>query len=1027
MKINTPVTQKEILLGVNDTIVSKTDNKGVITFVNPEFVAISGFTEAELIGKSHNIVRHPDMPPQAFEDLWTTVKAGNGWQGIVKNRCKNGDYYWVHAHVTPIHEGKEIVGYTSVRRCPERKEIEIAESIYATLRAGKHVDLHANEHSVLSKMPIRVRLSLMLLLPILGLLYFSVNSVLEKSHRLDELQTTKLITTLAVKSSAVIHEAQKERGLSAGFISSKGASFTNELPVQRGKTDQRILELKELLKTLDKSGLDEGFRGTLLAAQKTLEVLAENRSAISGLNRTPKDSFNYYTGMISTWLDVISYSAKTSSNEKLARSTTAYLMFLTGKEMAGRERATVNGAFAADKFEWDAFQRFIGLMANQKSYFDIFQSYAPTSALDVFRAKLSGATVEQVESYRKIAIDKAMTGEFGVKPGDWFKAITAKIDAMKEVEDFLSADLFNLANNLEQEALHLLELYVALTIAILIATLLLGVWLIRVLLQELGGEPSYARSVANAVASGDFDVEVKTRLGDNNSLMASIKNMKDTINYMISDGQRTAAEALRVKAALDNSTANVAIANNEGQIIYLNKAIQKMFEENEENIRAVLPHFKASAVLGSNFDSFHKNAAHQRGLLQSLTGLHRATVPIGGLTFKLAALPVTNEKGQRLGTAVEWIDATQEIKIESEVRDIVVSAQNGDFTKRLNLADKEGFMRELSDGINHLVQTSDQGLQEVVRMLGALAQGDLTDRITNEYHGTFGKLKDDSNTTVAQLTEVIGRIKDATDTISTAAQEIASGNTDLSQRTEEQASSLEETAASMEELTSTVKQNAENASQANQLAARASDIARQGGEVVGQVVHTMASINESSKKIVDIISVIDGIAFQTNILALNAAVEAARAGEQGRGFAVVAAEVRNLAQRSAGAAKEIKTLIGDSVLKVKFGTELVDKAGHTMNEVVSSVKRVTDIMAEISAASMEQSKGIEQVNQAITQMDDVTQQNAALVEQAAAAAESMEEQAQELAKLVATFRLEKDAQHTGMAALPRSISKFAKK
>jgi methyl-accepting chemotaxis protein len=235
---------------------------------------------------------------------------------------------------------------------------------------------------------------------------------------------------------------------------------------------------------------------------------------------------------------------------------------------------------------------------------------------------------------------------------------------------------------------------------------------------------------------------------------------------------------------------------------------------------------------------------------------------------------------------------------------------------------------------------------------------------------------------------------------------VASGNADLSQRTEEQASSLEETASSMEELTSTVKQNAENAKQANQLAASASEVAVKGGAVVSEVVGTMSSINESSKKIVDIISVIDGIAFQTNILALNAAVEAARAGEQGRGFAVVASEVRNLAQRSAAAAKEIKGLIGDSVDKVGAGTKLVDEAGKTMQEIVSSVKRVTDIMSEITAASQEQSSGIEQVNQAITQMDEVTQQNAALVEEAAAAAEAMQEQAQNLAHAVSVFRLD---------------------
>ncbi len=296
-------------------------------------------------------------------------------------------------------------------------------------------------------------------------------------------------------------------------------------------------------------------------------------------------------------------------------------------------------------------------------------------------------------------------------------------------------------------------------------------------------------------------------------------------------------------------------------------------------------------------------------------------------------------------------------------------------------------------------------LNEAIGVANAVASGDLTSRIepnsTNETGQLLRALKQMND----NLVDLVGKVRTGTDSITTASGEIASGNLDLSQRTEEQSSSLEETASSMEELTATVKQNADNARQANQLAAGASEVAVKGGTVVGQVVETMGSINESSKKIVDIISVIDGIAFQTNILALNAAVEAARAGEQGRGFAVVATEVRTLAQRSAAAAKEIKELISDSVNKVEDGTRLVDEAGTTMDEIVSSVKRVTDIMAEISAASQEQSSGIEQVNQAIVQMDNVTQQNAALVEEASAAAESMQDQAQALTQAVTVFKL----------------------
>ncbi|MEW5967800.1 MAG: methyl-accepting chemotaxis protein [Pseudomonadota bacterium] len=315
-----------------------------------------------------------------------------------------------------------------------------------------------------------------------------------------------------------------------------------------------------------------------------------------------------------------------------------------------------------------------------------------------------------------------------------------------------------------------------------------------------------------------------------------------------------------------------------------------------------------------------------------------------------------------------------------------------------------------------LVRAITGSLDAAAKLARSVANGDLTQRIEVRSKDEIGQLMQALKDMNEALVRVVGKVRMGVETVATASNQIATGNLDLSSRTEEQASSLEETASSMEELTGTVKQNAENARQANQLVVSTADVAVKGGEVVGQVVDTMASIKESSRKIADIIGVIDGIAFQTNILALNAAVEAARAGEQGRGFAVVASEVRNLAQRSAGAAKEIKALIEDSVAKVDAGGHLVDEAGHTMQEIVASVKRVTDIMSEIAAASAEQSSGIEQVNQAITQMDDVTQQNAALVEEAAAAAESLQDQAAKLAEAVSVFRLEAGGYQTPAVA-----------
>ncbi|WP_047128643.1 methyl-accepting chemotaxis protein [Xanthomonas arboricola] len=374
---------------------------------------------------------------------------------------------------------------------------------------------------------------------------------------------------------------------------------------------------------------------------------------------------------------------------------------------------------------------------------------------------------------------------------------------------------------------------------------------------------------------------------------------------------------------------------------------------------------------------------------------------IGDLSEDMDALP--GEKARLTDTMAQV--KTNLAAMNQQIKQLAQSAADGDFGARGDAAQFQFDFRVMVESLNQLMATADGSLQSLSGILRAIAAGDLTARMDGEFKGVFAQMRDDANATATQLSGIVGHIQHSATSINAAASEIAAGNQDLSQRTEQQAANLEETAASMEELTSTVRQNAESARQANQLAIGAASVASQGGEVVSKVVDTMSGIEASSKRIADIISVIDGISFQTNILALNAAVEAARAGDQGRGFAVVASEVRTLAQRSSAAAKEIKSLIDDSVQRVADGSQLVDQAGKTMAEIVASVQRVTNIMGEISAASQEQSAGIEQVNQTVTHMDEATQQNAALVEEATAAARAMEEQAQQLTEAVAVFKI----------------------
>ncbi len=555
------------------------------------------------------------------------------------------------------------------------------------------------------------------------------------------------------------------------------------------------------------------------------------------------------------------------------------------------------------------------------------------------------------------------------------------------------------------------------------------VWLVLVaavgaVVLILGG--SISRSVIGPIRS---ITAVFGQIADGGSNIAiPYRDQQDEIGRManaLGNFYDVSLDAMRAQSAVEMAATSVMITDMDHRIVTLNKAAQALFANAEQDIRSERPDFSAGDLIGSSLGIFGqtwvKDGVFDQGLPQldaetqsdaetqgdaegsGQTGAAVRSV-IGGRTFDIVFTPVMNRRGERIGTVCEWQDMTGRLDIEREIAGIVQAASDGDFSQRLSEADKDGFMADLAKGMNELLDVVDHGLNQVVRVMSALAEGDLTARMKGEHKGAFGTLKADADKMGEQMEDVLGRISTVSDAVKAATDEISAGMTDLSTRTEHQASSLEETTASMEELSATVRRNADNAQEANQIAGAARDSALAGGDIAERAVAAVAGIEESSLKMTEIVGLIQEIAFQTNLLALNAAIEAARAGEAGRGFSVVANEVRALAQRSAQASKDIKDLITGSGDRVQEGVRLVGEAGAALEDIVNSVKRVADFVSEIASASNEQNSGIVQVSSAINGMDEMTQQNASLVEEATSAILSAVEQVNDLRSAVGFFR-----------------------
>lgn len=548
------------------------------------------------------------------------------------------------------------------------------------------------------------------------------------------------------------------------------------------------------------------------------------------------------------------------------------------------------------------------------------------------------------------------------------------------------------------------EFIIALMLGV-VAAVIFSVVMLRHLIHQLGGEPNYAAQIAQRIANDDLEMDIQVSKNANNSVLAAMKTMQETLLQRLASERAIAAENLRIRFALDHVTIPITVSDDHHALVYINRAGQTLWQKICQNSGRNPSECDAAKMIGTRLSNYFEDEPTRAAYRAEFTEAHTLDTVLNKRHLRITVSPVRSSTGVYQGRVTQWLDRTTEVRIEQEIADLIRAAAAGDLTQRIAIADKDGFFRQLAEGLNQLMSIVANGLNDVATVLNAVAQGDLTRSMTAEYAGIFGQLKNNTNTTVKRLREIVIQISETTNTVNTAASEIAAGNANLAARTEAQASNLQQTVANMETLNAAVSRNADNAVKANGITRHANDVVKQGGDMVQSVVATMGAIQTSSNKIADIISVIDSIAFQTNILALNAAVEAARAGELGRGFAVVAAEVRNLAQRSAQAAKETKALIDDSVGRISEGVHLVEGTGRTMAEVVSSFQQVAMLITEISNASREQSGEIAEMTQAVGQMDAMTQQNATLVEQAAVGAESLSDQARSLADIVSVFRV----------------------
>ena len=796
---------------------------------------------------------------------------------------------------------------------------------------------------------IRLRLFLLFALVIAAVLFYAVSEVMTQWNTRGAMERGAQYSELSVQINGVVHELQKERGLSAGLIGSRGARFKGELDTQHQDTDKARAALDGWLAGADREQLDGAIEKALANAQASLAELQATRGRVTGLSIPGTDSFNYYTGAIERLITAIDIAASAAEEIELSRGMNAYLMFVLAKEQAGRERASVNGLFAADNAADTALhRRIITILTAQDTYLANFRSLAPQAWIDGLQKVLDSETGREAARMRQIALDRMQWGSFGVEPAAWFTTITRKIDLMKVEEDRIADTLLAHARSLSSDSSTQFALSMAMTLAVLVVAVLFGLQ-VTGLLRGLRGNAEAAHRIAQGKLDEKIEVHSHNELGEIESALAEVQS---NLHAMIDDA------SLLAKAAVEGRLSTRADASrHQGDYARIVQGVN-------DTLDAVIGPLNVAA---DYVDRIAKGAIPAR-----ITDTYNGDF---------------NTLKNNLNTAIDAVNGL--------VADAVMLAQaavDGHLATRADASKHQGDYRRIVDGVNSTLDAVIAPINEVKRVMVALSGGDLTQKITDDYAGDFQVLQNAVNDSMDKLAEIIEQVRGAADALTNAAGQVSATAQSLSQSSSEQAASVEETSASIEQMSASINQNSENAKITDAMASKSSSEAGEGGEAVKSTVEAM-------KNIAGKIGIIDDIAYQTNLLALNAAIEAARAGEHGKGFAVVAAEVRKLAERSQVAAQEIGQLASGSV-------SLAERAGKLLDEMVPSINKTSDLVQEIASASQEQTAGVGQINNAMGQLNKATQQNASASEELAATAEELGGQAGQLQELMEFFSID---------------------